>query len=53
MVQDDLVIKKKTLETYLRHEQLHPKQMWNRAKIIQLQAELNEINRKLAEKKKE
>ena len=53
MIQDDPNLKKKTLEAYLRHEYLQPKQMQNKAKIVQLEAEINEINRKLAEKKKE
>jgi hypothetical protein len=51
MVQDDLNIKKKTLSLLLRREYLQPKQMQNRSKIIQLEAEINEINRKLSEKK--
>ena len=53
MVQDDPDLKKKTLSLLLRREYLQPKQMQNKAKIVQLEAEINEINRKLAEKKKE
>jgi len=53
MIQDDPNLKKKTIEMYLRREQLQPKKMQNRAKIVQLQAEINEINRKLAEKKED
>lgn len=51
MVQDDPNIKKKALVIALRRELLQPQQMQKRAKIVQLQAEINEINRKLAEKK--
>jgi len=45
---DNLILKKKTLSLLLRKEYLQPKH--NKAKIIQLESELNEINKKLAEK---
>jgi hypothetical protein len=53
MIQDDPNIKKKALTIALRREYLQPKQSWNKKKIVQLEAEINEINRKLAEKKED
>jgi len=47
MLKEDMILKKKTISVMLRRELLFPLNMQNKNKIIQLEAELNKINKDL------
>jgi len=47
MLKEDMILKKKTISILLRRELLFPLNMQNKNKIIQLEAELNKINKDL------